>query len=502
MPDNLFTRVLAAPDHGRDFLRPVVGPALSYRDAFAAAARLAHVLVRQGAKPGDRVAVQVEKSPAALLLYLACLRAGLVYLPLNTGYTPAELAYFVHDAEPCLFVCSDGSREKIAAHLPAVRFLTLSDNGQDGSLIREAAGAPDVFADAETGMSDLASILYTSGTTGRSKGAMLTHGNLYSNADSLRRAWEFSQDDVLLHALPVFHIHGLFVATNVSLLSGASMLLLPRFEPDAVFQALPQATVMMGVPTFYTRLLKDSRLAKDNTRHMRLFISGSAPLLPETHNQWRERTGHAILERYGMTETNMNTSNPYRGARIPGSVGLPLPGVEIRIADGDGHSVPSGEIGMIEVRGPNVFKGYWKMPEKTAAEFRADGFFITGDLGTIGADGYLRIVGRGKDLIITGGLNVYPREIESLLDDLPGVEESAVVGLPHDDFGEGVTAFLVLKPGARLTQEDVAASLCDRLARFKLPKRVLFLDQLPRNSMGKVQKSALRQEYAALYGTD
>jgi malonyl-CoA/methylmalonyl-CoA synthetase len=328
---------------------------------------------------------------------------------------------------------------------------------------------------------------------------MLTHGNLYSNADSLRRAWEFSQEDVLLHALPVFHIHGLFVATNVSLLAGASMLLLPKFEPDAVFQALPQATVMMGVPTFYTRLLKDKRLATDSTQHMRLFISGSAPLLPETHKAWRERTGHALLERYGMTETNMNTSNPYHGARIPGSVGLPLPGVEIRIADGDGHPVPQGEIGMIEVRGPNVFKGYWKMPEKTAAEFRADGFFITGDLGTIGPDGYLRIVGRGKDLIITGGLNVYPREIESLIDDLPGVEESAVVGLPHDDFGEGVTAFLVLKAGARLTGEDVAASLSDRLARFKLPKRVLFLDQLPRNSMGKVQKSALRQEYADLY---
>ena len=502
MPDNLFTRVLAVPDPGRDFLRPVAGPALSYRDAFATAARLAHVLVRHGAKPGDRVAVQVEKSPAALLLYLACLRAGLVYLPLNTGYTPAELAYFVQDAEPCLFVCSDGNREKISACLPAMTFLTMSDNGQDGSLIREAAGASEAFPDAETGMGDLASILYTSGTTGRSKGAMLTHGNLTSNADSLRRAWEFSRDDVLLHALPVFHIHGLFVATNVSLLAGASMLLLPKFEPDAVFQVLPQATVMMGVPTFYTRLLKDGRLAAGSTRHMRLFISGSAPLLPETHNQWRERTGHAILERYGMTETSMNTSNPYRGARIPGSVGLPLPGVEIRIADGDGHAVPQGEIGMIEVRGPNVFKGYWKMPEKTAAEFRKDGFFITGDLGAMGADGYLRIVGRGKDLIITGGLNVYPREIESLLDDLQGVEESAVVGLPHDDFGEGVTAFLVLKPGARLTQEEVAASLCDRLARFKLPKRVLFLDQLPRNSMGKVQKSALRQEYAALYGAN
>jgi malonyl-CoA/methylmalonyl-CoA synthetase len=500
LPDNLFARFVAgAPDPGRDFLRPVAAPVLTYREVFAAAARFAHVLTRHGAKPGDRIAVQVEKSPAGLILYLACLRAGLVYLPLNTGYTPAELAYFVQDAEPSLFVCSDKSRDKIAARLPAMAFLTLSDDGREGSLIREAAGAPDVFADAQTGMGDLASILYTSGTTGRAKGAMLTHGNLYSNADSLRQAWEFSRNDVLLHALPIFHIHGLFVATNVALLSGASMLLLAKFEPDAVFQALPQASVMMGVPTFYTRLLKDARLDRDCARHMRLFVSGSAPLLPETHTQWRERTGHAILERYGMTETNMNSSNPYKGERVPGSVGFALPGVEIRIADGDGLALPQGEIGMIEVRGPNVFQGYWNMPEKTAAEFRKDGFFITGDLGTVDAEGYLHIVGRGKDLIITGGLNVYPREIESLLDELPGVEESAVVGLPHDDFGEGVTAFLVLKPGAELTQEHVVNGLGDRLARFKLPKRVLFVDQLPRNSMGKVQKSALRQEYAALY---
>jgi len=500
LPDNLFTRfVAAAPDLGRDFLRPVTGPALSYREVFAEAARFAHVLARHGAKPGDRVAVQVEKSPAALLLYLACLRAGLVYLPLNTGYTPAELSYFVQDAEPCLFVCSDLALEKIAARLPSTVFLTLSDDGRDGSLIREAAGAPDVFADAQTGMEDLASILYTSGTTGRSKGAMLSHGNLTSNADSLRQAWEFSRDDVLLHALPIFHIHGLFVATNISLLSGASILLLPKFEPDAVFQALPQASVMMGVPTFYTRLLKDTRLDRDRTRHMRLFVSGSAPLLPETHTQWQERTGHAILERYGMTETNMNTSNPYQGARIPGSVGMPLPGVELRIADGVGKPLPQGEIGMIEIRGPNVFQGYWNMPEKTAAEFRKDGFFITGDLGLIGADGYVRIVGRGKDLIITGGLNVYPSEVESLLDAIFGVEEAAVVGLPHEDFGEGVTAFLVTKPDAQLTEAGVLDALRDRLARFKQPKRVIFVKQLPRNTMGKVQKSALREEYAKLY---
>ena len=363
----------------------------------------------------------------------------------------------------------------------------------------KASAAPQTFPDAPVGMNDLASILYTSGTTGRSKGAMLSHGNLHSNAQSLIQAWAFSQADVLLHALPIFHIHGLFVATNVSLLSAASILLLPKFDPDAVFQALPEATVMMGVPTFYTRLLKDDRLNRDTTKHMRLFVSGSAPLLAETHREWEQRTGHALLERYGMTETNMNTSNPYRGARIPGSVGLPLPGVELRIADSDGNPVASGEIGMIEIRGPNVFQGYWNMPEKTAAEFRKDGFFITGDLGMIGPDGYVRIVGRGKDLIITGGLNVYPSEVESLLDAIPGVEEAAVVGLPHEDFGEGVTAFLVTKPGAELTETGVLEALRDRLARFKQPKRVIFVKQLPRNTMGKVQKSALREEYAKLY---
>jgi malonyl-CoA/methylmalonyl-CoA synthetase len=498
--DNLYSRfVAAAPDFQKPLLRVPGGATIPYGEAFKQAAQFAHVLVRHGLEPGDRVAVQVEKSPAALILYLACLQAGLVYLPLNTGYTPAELAYFVGDATPKLFVVAQKNLDAIAAAVPSVQFLTLSDDGLSGSLIAEAQGAPRDFADAPVGMSDLASILYTSGTTGHSKGAMLSHGNLHSNAEALRQAWHFTADDVLLHALPVFHIHGLFVATNVAMLSGASMLFLPKFEPDAVFTALPQATVMMGVPTFYTRLLKDPRLSPQTTGHMRLFISGSAPLLPETFKDWQTRTHHTLLERYGMTETNMNSSNPYRGDRIAGSVGLPLPGVEIRIADGEGHPVPQGEIGMIEVRGPNVFQGYWKMPDKTAAEFRKDGFFITGDLGTIGQDGYLRIVGRGKDLIITGGLNVYPREIEALLDDLPGVEESAVVGLPHDDFGEGVTAFVIAREGAALTESQVIESLKDRLARFKQPKRVLFLKALPRNTMGKVQKAALRAEYKDLY---
>jgi malonyl-CoA/methylmalonyl-CoA synthetase len=497
MADNLFRRVLhAAPDLDKAF---VLGrQPISFWEAFAAAARFAHVLVRHGVVPGDRVAVQVEKSPQALFLYLACLRAGAVYLPLNTGYTASELAYFVGDAEPRLFVCAEKDREKIAAALPGIDLLTLGDDGASGSLVAEAAGAPPDFNDADVGMPDLASILYTSGTTGRSKGAMLSHGNLCSNAETLKQVWRFSDKDVLLHALPIFHIHGLFVATNVSLISGASMILLPKFDLDAVFHALPHASVMMGVPTFYTRMLQDQRLNRETTRHVRLFVSGSAPLLAETHRQWRDRTGHAILERYGMTETGMNTSNPYEGARLPGSVGLPLPGIELRVADREGNALPQGEIGMVEVRGPNVFQGYWRMAEKTAAEFRPDGYFMTGDLGTVDADGYVHIVGRDKDLIISGGLNVYPKEIESLIDELPGVEESAVVGLPHQDFGEGVTAFIVRK-GAGLSEGDVLDALGDKLARFKHPKRVIFLDQLPRNTMGKVQKSLMRETYRDLY---
>ncbi|HJT42133.1 MAG TPA: malonyl-CoA synthase [Rhizomicrobium sp.] len=499
MPDNLFERFL---DNGADPDRAfLLGQApVSFRDSFAAAGRLAQVLVRHGVAPGDRVAVQVEKSPQALFLYLACLRAGAVYLPLNTGYTPKELTYFVDDAEPRLLICAGKNQAKIAAALPDTELLTLSDDGLSGSLADQALSAPPDFRDAPMSASDLASILYTSGTTGRSKGAMLTHGNLISNAESLREIWRFTDRDVLLHALPLFHIHGLFVACNVSLISGARMLLLPKFNLDAIFAALPDASVMMGVPTFYTRMLQDTRLNRDSTRHMRLFVSGSAPLLADTHRQWQERTGHAILERYGMTETNMNTSNPYEGARVPGSVGLPLPDVEVRIADKEGHVLPQGEIGMIEVKGPNVFQGYWRMPDKTAAEFRPDGYFKTGDLGRFDAKGYLFIVGRDKDLIISGGLNIYPKEIETLLDELPGVEESAVVGLPHRDFGEGVTAFLVKTSGAALSEAEVIASLEDRLARFKQPKRVIFVDQLPRNAMGKVQKSLMRETYKHLYG--
>ncbi len=500
MRENLFqkfTEQSTKPD--RAFLSPPGRDDISFQEAFARAAQFAHVLTAHGIKPGDRVAVQVEKSAEALILYLAALRTGAVHLPLNTGYTARELEYFIGDAEPRVFVCAPKHKAWIEPLCRDFDVLTLGDDGKSGTLLEEARGQRIDYSDADMGMEDLAAILYTSGTTGRSKGAMLTHGNLWSNANVLKDIWHFGSDDVLLHALPIFHTHGLFVATNVCLAAGASIILLPKFEVDAVFQAMPRATVMMGVPTFYTRLLQDPRLTRDACTHMRLFISGSAPLLTETHRQWQERTGHAVLERYGMTETNMNTSNPYDGKRLPGSVGFPLPGTELRIADDDGSPLPPGEIGMIEVRGPNVFKGYWRMPEKTAAEFRADGYFITGDLGTIDKDGYVSIVGRGKDLIISGGLNVYPKEIELLIDDIAGVEESAVIGLPHDDFGEGVTAVVVPKRGADLTEEEILASLEGRLAKFKIPKRILFAEQFPRNTMGKIQKNILRDQYRTLY---
>jgi malonyl-CoA/methylmalonyl-CoA synthetase len=369
----------------------------------------------------------------------------------------------------------------------------------DGSLMEESRGLSSDFTDVSRGPDDLASILYTSGTTGRSKGAMISHANLASNAVTLARIWHFSTDDVLLHALPIFHIHGLFVATNVTLMAGSGMIFC-KFDGDELMRLMLRATVMMGVPTFYVRLLQHPKLTKDATARMRLFVSGSAPLLAETHAAWEERTGHRILERYGMTETNMNTSNPYEGARKAGTVGLPLPDVELRIADPEtGAVLPQGSIGMIELKGPNLFRGYWRLPEKTEAEFRPDGFFITGDLGRIDEDGYVQIVGREKDLVISGGLNVYPKEIEEAIDSLPGVVESAVVGLPHPDFGEGVTAVVVRKPESHIDERAVIGALADRLAKFKQPKRVLFVDDLPRNTMGKVQKNLLRQNYADLY---
>jgi malonyl-CoA/methylmalonyl-CoA synthetase len=500
---NLFSLIRDRLSPSRLFLETPDGLRLSYGDMLARTAQIAHGLVARGVKPGDRVAVQVEKSPENLLLYLAALRAGAVYLPLNTAYTLAELDYFIGDAEPSLVVCDPAKRDgivEIAKTRGVAAVETLDARGR-GALTEAQAGAAADFADVARADDDLAAILYTSGTTGRSKGAMLTHRNLASNGETLVDYWRFTDKDVLLHALPIYHTHGLFVASNTVMLAGGALLFLAKFDADEVIRLLPRATTMMGVPTFYTRLLKHPGLTRQACAHMRLFTSGSAPLLAETHREFSARTGHAILERYGMTETNMNTSNPYDGERVAGTVGFPLPGVELRIADPEtGQILPQGEIGGIEVRGPNVFKGYWRMPEKTKAEFRADGFFITGDIGKIDERGYVHIVGRAKDLIITGGFNVYPKEIESEIDALPGVIESAVIGCPHPDFGEGVTAVVVAKPEAKLDEKAVIAALEGRLAKFKLPKRVLFVDDLPRNTMGKVQKNVLRERNAALYG--
>jgi malonyl-CoA/methylmalonyl-CoA synthetase len=435
------------------------------------------------------------------MLYLATLRAGAVYLPLNTAYTLAELDYFIGDAEPSLIIC-DPAVEKGVGDLAAkvgARVVTLDAKGQ-GALMEAAAREPGSFETIARKGDDLAAILYTSGTTGRSKGAMLTHDNLHSNAATLVDYWRFTKDDVLIHALPIYHTHGLFVATNVILFSGASMIFLPKFDPEKIMSLLSRATALMGVPTFYVRLLQHAGLNMEAVKNMRLFVSGSAPLLADTHREWSARTGHAILERYGMTETNMNTSNPYDGDRVPGAVGYPLPGVTVRIADPEtGALLGADEIGMIEVKGPNVFKGYWRMPDKTAAEFKPDGFFITGDLGKIDAKGYVHIVGRGKDLIITGGFNVYPKEIESEIDALPGVFESAVIGVPHPDFGEGVTAVVVRTKAGAIDEKAIIAALQDRLAKFKQPKKVIFMDDLPRNTMGKVQKNVLRDQFAGLF---
>ncbi|RUX93690.1 malonyl-CoA synthase [Mesorhizobium sp. M7D.F.Ca.US.004.01.2.1] len=491
------------PMPGRLLMETDDGGSLTYGDMLARSAQLAHALLQLDVEPGDRVAVQVEKSPEAVLLYLACLRAGAVFLPLNTAYTLAELEYFFSDAAPRLVVCDPARAADIAALAgkSGAATVTLGRDGE-GSLTDQASRLPADFHDVARGPDDLAAILYTSGTTGRSKGAMLSHENLASNARVLVEHWRFTGDDVLIHALPIFHTHGLFVATNVILMAGASMLFERKFDPARIVSLLPRATALMGVPTFYVRLLQQDGLDREAAKNIRVFISGSAPLLAETHKAWRERTGHAILERYGMTETNMNTSNPYEGERRAGTVGFPLPGVALRIADPDsGAALAQGEVGMIEVKGPNVFGGYWRMPEKTKAEFRADGFFITGDLGIIDADGYVHIVGRGKDLIISGGYNIYPKELESEIDALDGVSESAVIGVAHPDFGEGVTAVVVRAPSSQITGAEILGAIAERVAKYKHPKRVIFVDELPRNTMGKVQKNLLRYAYKDLYAS-
>lgn len=497
MNRNLYEALLGQCHPDSTLIKEAGGSAITYGEFIAEISRLGGALIEAGLQPGDRVAVQVEKSVRALALYLATVKAGGIFLPLNTAYTPAEIEYFLNDAEPAIFICDPSkpaALSPIAAQVNS-KILTLDGNG-DGSLTEASLKASPLAEASTRGGKDVAAILYTSGTTGRSKGAMLSHDNLLSNALTLVDYWRFSSSDTLIHALPIFHTHGLFVATNVVLASGASMIFQQKFDPALVLQSMPDATVLMGVPTFYTRLLQSDGLTREATQHMRLFVSGSAPLLAETHREWEERTGHAILERYGMTETNMNTSNPYDGRRIAGTVGYPLPGVEIRVTNPEtGALLASGEIGMIEVRGPNVFQGYWRMPEKTAAELRTDGFFITGDLGRVDQDGYVHIVGRGKDLIITGGYNVYPKELESEIDALDGVYESAAIGVPHPDFGEGIVAVVVREPGANVTESDILEALTQRLASYKRPKKLVFLEELPRNTMGKVQKNVLREQY-------
>ncbi|WP_349261096.1 malonyl-CoA synthase [Povalibacter sp.] len=485
----------------RLFMRSGGGRDCSYGDFDQLANCMARALADHGVVTGDRVAAQVDKSPEAIALYIACLKLGAAFVPLNTAYTLAELDYFLRDADPRVAVVRPQTRQQASSIGTSAQLLTLG-TASDGSLMELAARCSDApVARFEGNANALAALLYTSGTTGRSKGAMLTRGNLASNAVTLASVWRFSEHDVLLHALPIFHVHGLFVAVNTVLASGSSMLFLSRFDADDIVAQLPHASVMMGVPTFYTRLLQHPGLNRETTRSVRLFVSGSAPLLPETHREFSQRTGHAILERYGMSETLMNTSNPYEGDRIPGSVGPALPGVDVRIADPESGAVQTqpDTIGMIEVRGPNVCSGYWRMPEKTAAELRSDGYFITGDLGRIDARGYVHIVGRGKDLVITGGYNVYPIEVEAEIDALPGVIESAVIGVPHADFGEGVTAVVVRRTDSTIDETDVRRALEQRLANFKLPKRVLFVDELPRNTMGKVQKNLLRETYRDLY---
>ncbi len=475
----------------------------SWRDLERGTAMLANLIGSLELPPDSRIAVQVDKSVEALMLYLAVLRAGHVYLPLNSAYQAAEIEYFIGNAEPAVVVCAGvnfGWVSKIAFLAGTKHVYTLNDD-RTGTLLDRAAFQPDTHEPAPRSASDLAAILYTSGTTGRSKGAMLTHGNLLSNARVLKDYWGWKPGDVLIHALPIFHVHGLFVASHGALLNGSRMVWFNRFDARAVVARLPEATVFMGVPTLYVRMLAEPGLTREACRNMRLFVSGSAPLLIETFNAFRERTGHTILERYGMSETVMLTSNPYRpeSARRGGTVGLPLPGVGVRVHDDKGHPLPAGEIGGIEVKGPNVFKGYWRMPEKTADEFTPDLWFKTGDVGRIDADGFVTIVGRSKDLIISGGYNVYPAEIEGTINELPGVAESAVVGVPHPDFGEAVVAVVVPRAGATVDGAAIAAQLRTQIANFKIPKQVFVVRELPRNAMGKVQKNLLRDQHRALF---
>jgi malonyl-CoA/methylmalonyl-CoA synthetase len=504
MSENLFSAFTRADpaERAKPFMERPDGSLITYRDIETDTARIANILSAMGLGPGDRVAVQVDKSAEALLVYLACLRLGAVYIPFNPAYMIAELRYLLADAEPELFICSPGrfaESAKLADELGLAHIRTLGTSG-DGTLLEKLGGAKTSFTDQSRSGDDLAAILYTSGTTGRSKGAMLSHANLASNARTLKDFWRFTSEDRLLHALPIFHTHGLFVATNTIAAAGASMLLLPVFDIREIVRLLPRATVMMGVPTFYTRLLAEVDFTADVAKNIRLFISGSAPLAATTHREFSARTGHAILERYGMTETNMNTSNPYEGERIAGTVGRPLPGIDIRIADpASGKEVRPGDVGQIEIKGPNVFKGYWRSPQKTAAEFRPDGFFMSGDLAFQDDKGYIHIVGRNKDLIISGGFNVYPAEVEGVIEEIEGVAQCAVIGAPHADFGEAVVAVVVARPGFSLSEERIAQAAAEKLANYKRPKRIVITGELPLNTMGKVQKNILRERHRCTF---
>jgi malonyl-CoA/methylmalonyl-CoA synthetase len=497
MSSNLYAQVERAipADLEAVLLEDEAGRILTWRDLHTSTARYAALLRSLGGRAGDRVAVQVEKSLQSLCLYLGCLRAGLAYVPLNTAYQRRELSHFLADAQPAVIVCPPQSEAQIRMLAsPGARVLTMDEEGA-GSLAEALAPMPPEFVTAGSAPDDLAAIIYTSGTTGRSKGAMVTHRNLVSNARTLVEYWGFTRGDVLLHALPIFHVHGLFVAIHCALLSGARMMWHRKFDLNAVLRDLARATVLMGVPTFYTRLLADPQFGPQAAPQMRLFICGSAPLSVDTFRQFEARMGCRILERYGMSEAGMIASNPLNGQRKEGTVGLPLPGVSVRVADERDRPLPNGAIGGIQVRGENVFKGYWGMPEKTQEEFTADGWFRTGDLGSFDAQGYLSIVGRAKDLIITGGYNVYPKEIELVIDAIPGVLESAVIGVPHADFGEAVTAIVVPRPGATLSEADIIGRVKAELAGYKVPKRVILQPELPRNAMGKVQKAILRQRH-------
>lgn len=492
MNENLFTVLRRAYEPRLDsaFLRVPGGTSLTYRDVEQRSASMAGALRARGVSVGDRVVVQIDKSPDAVALYLACLRIGAVFLPLNTAYTATEVEFFVDDATPALVVARPATLDHLSVPVDGL------DVDGTGSFAALADAASPFDGVIDRGADDLAAMLYTSGTTGRSKGAMLTHANLESNAVALHEIWRFGPDDVLLHTLPIFHVHGLFVALHCAMLSGIEVIFLPRFDVDEVLERLPEATVMMGVPTQYTRLLADERFDASVCSSIRLFTSGSAPMTAAVHAEFTERTGHRILERYGMTEAGMITSNPYDGERVPGTVGFPLPGVDLRVADSDGHDVGAGETGVVEIRSPGLFAGYWQQPDKTAAEFRADGWFITGDVGSVDHEGRLTLEGRSSDMIISGGYNVYPKEIELVLDAVPGVLESAVIGVPHADFGEAVVAIVVRDGSVEVTDDDLARSLDGVLARFKHPKAYVAADSLPRNAMSKVQKAELRARYA------